>query len=115
MEYNPPADLQEVDEPDHRVMILTLQRLYFDDLPREWKNRLKFDMEISVWNYWNEWHLIPTGSDLKRMRQDILDSFVYMDHIYIKDDDEVSRFMNDRIGPTINKELRKENRKRNRE
>lgn len=61
--------------------------------------------------FWNEHRQIPNGGEIKKMRNAYIDYLLHDFEIYIKDDNEVSHYLNECVTPTINKLLKKETQK----
>lgn len=77
-------------------------------LSKDMRNMLKEYMNLVVMDYWESHRQIPVAGDLKQLRKRALDTLLGEFHIYLKDDKEVSVFLNDIVPSTINKLLKNE-------
>ena len=65
-------------------------------------------MEDAVERYWDEKQQIPITGDLKALRKVALDTLLSEFSVYLKDDKDVSVFLNNIVAPTINRLSRNE-------
>lgn len=80
----------------------------FSKLNKDSKEFLKEYMKAEVERFWEEHHQIPFGGEVKAMRQRALDVLLEELEVFVKDEPDVTRFLNDRIPITINRLLKKE-------
>lgn len=86
-----------------------VERQRFSKLSKEFKLMLRDQMAHLIEEYWQNHHLIPADSELKQLRSKALRMMLYGMRVYLKDDKEVSSYLNNLVVPTINKILKKEN------
>ena len=85
-----------------------VERQRFSKISKDPRNLLKEHMEAAVERYWESKRQIPMAGDLKALRKEALDTLLSEFRIYLKDDKEVSLFLNNIVAPTINLLLRSE-------
>lgn len=85
-----------------------VERQRLSKISKDTRNILKGYMECAVRRYWDEKRQIPITGDLKMLRKEALEILLSEFQIYLKDDKDVSLFLNDLIAPTINRLLRNE-------
>ena len=61
-----------------------------------------------VTDYWQTCRQIPVDGDLKQLRKNALDALLHDFRIYLKDDKEVTQFLNGCVSTTINRQLKAE-------
>lgn len=85
-----------------------VERVRFSKVSKDTRNTLKEYMEDAVERYWDEKRQIPIAGDLKTLRKEVLDTLLSEFKVYLKDDKDVSIFLNNIVAPTINRLLRNE-------
>lgn len=90
-----------------------VERVRFSKVSKDTCNLLKEYMEDTVERYWDEKRQIPITGDLKALRKEALDTLLSEFRVYLKDDKDVSVFLNNIVAPTINRKLRAENSNKN--
>lgn len=85
-----------------------LERIRLSKVSKDTRNLLKEYMEETVIRYWNENRQIPVDGDLKLLRKNALDLLLSEFRVYLKDDKDVTLFLNNIVAPTINRQLKKE-------
>ena len=85
-----------------------VERMRFSKVSKDTRNMLKEYMEDAVERYWDEKRQIPITGDLKALRKVALDTLFSEFRVYLKDDKDVSVFLNNIVAPTINRLLRNE-------
>lgn len=85
-----------------------VERVRFSKVSKDTRNLLKEYMEDTVERYWEEKRQIPITGDLKALRKEALDTLLSEFRVYLKDDKDVSAFLNNIVAPTINRLLRNE-------
>lgn len=83
-----------------------VERVRLSKVSKDTRNLLKEYMEDAVECYWNEKRQIPITGDLKSLRKEALDTLLSEVKVYLKDDKDVSVFLNNIVAPTINRLLR---------
>lgn len=85
-----------------------VERVRLSKVSKDTRNLLKEYMEDAVERYWDEKRQIPVTGDLKALRKEALDTLLSEFRVYLKDDKDVSLFLNNIVAPTINRLLREE-------
>lgn len=85
-----------------------VERQRLNKLNKDTKTLLRDYMAEAVEKYWESKRQIPTAGDLKALRNEALNIMLSELQVYLKDDKEVSSYLNDIVAPTINRLLRKE-------
>ncbi|MCM1139402.1 MAG: hypothetical protein NC453_12600 [Muribaculum sp.] len=85
-----------------------VERMRFSKVSKDTRNMLKEYMEDAVERYWDEKRQIPITGDLKALRKVALGTLFSEFRVYLKDDKDVSVFLNNIVAPTINRLLRNE-------
>lgn len=85
-----------------------VERQRLGKISRDTRNLLKEYMEAAIARYWESKRQIPMAGDLKALRKEALDTLLSEFRIYLKDDKDVSLFLNNIVAPTINRLLRSE-------
>lgn len=80
----------------------------FKKQPKDVKELLKDIMVNFVTDYWQTCRQIPVDGDLKQLRKNALDALLHDLRIYLKDDKEVTQFLNGCVSTTINRLLKAE-------
>lgn len=86
-----------------------VERVRLKKVSKYTRTLLKKYMEDAVECYWDEKRQIPITGDLKALRKEALDTLLSEFRVYLKDDKDVSLFLNNIVAPTINGILRNEN------
>lgn len=85
-----------------------VERQRLNKLNKDTKVLLRDYMAGAVEKYLESKRQIPTAGDLKVLRNEALNIMLSELQVYLKDDKEVSSYLNDIVAPTINRLLRKE-------
>lgn len=85
-----------------------IERQRLSKISKDSRTLLKEYMENAVRGYWSQKRQIPISGDLKALRKDVLEIFLSDLGIYLKDDKDVTLFLNNIVAPTINRILRTE-------
>lgn len=85
-----------------------VERVRLSKVSKDTRRLLKEYMEAAVRRYWDDNRQIPVDGDLKALRKEALDTLLSEFRIYLKDDKDVSLFLNNLVAPTINRLLRNE-------
>lgn len=85
-----------------------VERQRFSKISNDSRNLLKEYLEAAIARYWESKRQIPMAGDLKVLRKEALDTLLSEFRIYLKDDKDVSLFLNNIVAPTINRLLRSE-------
>lgn len=85
-----------------------VERTRFKKVPIAAKRIMREYLCHQVEIFWNEHRQISNGGEIKKMRNASIDYLLHDFEIYIKDDNEVSHYLNKCVTPTINKLLKKE-------
>lgn len=85
-----------------------VERVRLSKVSKDTRRLLKEYMEDAVRRYWDDKRQIPVDGDLKALRKEALDTLLSEYRIYLKDDKDVSLFLNNLVVPTINRLLRSE-------
>lgn len=85
-----------------------VERQRLSKISKDSRNLLKEYMEAAVTGYWDSKRQIPMAGDLKTLRKEALDNLLSGFRVYLKDDKDVSLFLNNIVSPTINRLLRSE-------
>lgn len=85
-----------------------VERVRLSKVSKDTRRLLKEYMEAAVRRYWDDKRQIPVDGDLKALRKEALDTHLSEYRIYLKDDKDVSLFLNNLVAPTINRLLRNE-------
>lgn len=85
-----------------------VERQRLSKISKDSRNLLKEYMENAVKRYWSRKRQIPVSGDLKALRKDVLEVFLSDLGICLKDDKDVTLFLNNIVAPTINRILRTE-------
>lgn len=88
-----------------------VERTRFKKVPIAAKRIMREYLCHQVEIFWNEHRQISNGGEIKKMRNASIDYLLHDFEIYIKDDNEVSHYLNKCVTPTINKLLKKETQK----
>lgn len=85
-----------------------IERVRLSKVSKDTRRLLKEYMEAAVRRYWDNKRQIPVDGDLKTLRKEALDNLLSGYRVYLKDDRDVSLFLNNLVAPTINRLLRNE-------
>ena len=85
-----------------------VERVRLNKVSKDTRTLLKEYMEAAVSRYWDEKRQIPITGDFKALRKEALDTLLSEFRIYLKDDKDVSVFLNIIVAPSINRLLRNE-------
>jgi len=85
-----------------------VERQRLSKISKDSRNLLKEYMENAIRRFWSQKRQIPVSGDLKALRKDVLEIFLSDLGIYLKDDKDVTLFLNNIVAPTINRILRTE-------
>lgn len=85
-----------------------VERTRFKKLNKDTRNLLKEYMDNLVTDYWEEHRQIPVSGEVKTMRQRALDILLEEFEVFVKDEPDATRFLNDRIPFVINKLLKQD-------
>lgn len=85
-----------------------VERVRLNKVSKDTRTLLKEYMEAAVRRYWDDKRQIPVDGDLKALRKEALDTLLSEFRIYLKDDKDVSPFLNNIVSPTINRLLKSE-------
>lgn len=85
-----------------------VERTRFSKLSKDTKSLLKEYMDTEVEKFWKDHRQIPFGGEIKALRQRALDILLEEMEVFVKDEPDATRFLNDRIPLTINKLLKQE-------
>ena len=85
-----------------------VERVRLSKVSKDTRRLLKEYMEAAVRRYWDDNRQIPVDGDLKALRKEALDTLLSEFRVYLKDDKDVSLFLNNLVAPTINRLLRNE-------
>lgn len=85
-----------------------VERQRLNKLNKDTKNLLREYMIGVVENYWVTKRQIPIAGDLKALRKKALDLLLSEVQVYLKDDKDVSSYLNNIVAPVINRLLRNE-------
>lgn len=85
-----------------------VERVRLNKVSKDTRALLKEFMEAAVRRYWEDKRQIPIAGDLKALRKEALDTLLSESRIYLKDDKDVSLFLNNIVAPTINRLLKSE-------
>lgn len=85
-----------------------VERTRFKKLSKDARSFLRKNMCDSVKEYWQEYRQIPVDGTLKQLRESAVKSLLDIMEIYVKDNDEVSHWLNSLVAPTINRLLKQE-------
>ena len=85
-----------------------VERVRLSKVSKDTRTLLKEYMETAVSRYWDEKRQIPITGDLKALRKEALDTLLSEFRIYLKDDKDVTSFLNNIVAPTINRLLKNE-------
>lgn len=85
-----------------------VERIRLSKVSKDTRTLLKEYMEAAVRRYWDDKRQIPVDGDLKVLRKEALDTLLSEFRVYLKDDKDVSVFLNNMVAPTINRILRNE-------
>lgn len=85
-----------------------VERVRLSKVSKDTRRLLKEYMEDTVRRYWDDNRQIPVDGDLKALRKEALDTLLSEFRVYLKDDKNVSLFLNNLVAPTINGLLRNE-------
>lgn len=89
-----------------------VERVRLSKISKDTRNLLKEYMEDAIERYWDEKRQIPVDGDLKALRKEALDTLLSELNVYLKDDKDVSLFLNNSVAPIINRLLNNENDKK---
>ena len=107
LEYGPQYDTVN-DCPVIPGQTRMVERTRFSKLNKDTKSLLKEYMDAEVERFWEDHRQIPFGGEVKTLRQRALDILLEELEVFVKDEPDATRFLNDRIPITINKLLKKE-------
>lgn len=107
LQYGPQYDTVN-DCPIIPSETVVVERVRLSKVSKDRRNRLKEFMEDAVERYWDEKRQIPITGDLKALREEALDTLLSEFRVYLKDDKDVSVFLNNIVAPTINRKLKNE-------
>lgn len=79
-----------------------VERVRLSKVSKDTRRLLKEYMEDAVRRYWDDNRQIPVDGDLKALRKEALDTLLSVFCVYLKDDKDVSLFLNNLVAPTIN-------------
>lgn len=102
----------EIHDENEDVELITIERTPFKELSWYYRSLLKIWMDSSALEYWKEFRMIPVGEDLIEMQEQVLENLLFRERVYVKHDKDVELLLNHIVSKAINKELRKENKKR---
>ena len=85
-----------------------VERVRLNKASKDTRNLLKEYMEAAVRRYWDDKRQIPVDGDLKTLRKEALGTLLSEFRIYLKDDKDVTPFLNNIVAPTINRLLKSE-------
>lgn len=85
-----------------------VERQRLNKLNKDTKNLLREYMIAVVENYWVTKRQIPIAGDLKALRNEALYMLLSEVQVYLKDDKDVSSYLNNIVAPVINRLLRNE-------
>lgn len=85
-----------------------VERVRLSKVSKDTRRSLKEYMEVAVKKYWDNKRQIPVDGDLKALRKTALDTLLSAFRVYLRDDKDVSLFLNNLVAPTINRLLRSE-------
>lgn len=108
LEYGPQYDTLN-DCPIMSGETKFVERTRFKKVPADVKRLMREYMCHQVRDFWNEHRQIPDGGQIRNMRKGSIDYLLQDFEIYVKDDNEVSHYLNECVTPTINNLLKKEN------
>lgn len=85
-----------------------VERQRLSKISKDSRNLLKEYLENAVRRFWSQKRQIPVSGDLNVLRQDVLEIFLSDLGICLKDDKDVTLFLDNTVAPTINRILRTE-------